>query len=66
MHIPTTKLQIFFDLRKRMREYFLKSGILCEKTSHFSLFTFYFSLFFVLLHTILRNYAPKYTLNTKH
>lgn len=42
MHIPTTKLQIFFDLRKRMREYFLKSGILCEKTFHFSLFTFHF------------------------
>ena len=39
---------------------------MCEKTFHFPLFTFHFQLFFVLLHTILRNYAPKYTLSTKH
>ncbi len=39
---------------------------MCEKTFHFSLFTFHFQLFFVLLHTILRNYAPKYTLHITH
>ena len=37
-----------------------------EKTFHFPLFTFYIQLFFVLLHIILRDYAPKYTLNITH
>ena len=53
MHIPTTKLQIFFDLRKRMRSFLRKKEQLGIKNGYFQLSTFNFQLFFVLLHAIL-------------